>query len=95
MKRDCQDMIMWELKAQTRGMKFNNPVIIRTDWYELNARRDPDNVCGYGHKIILDALVDLGVLIDDGRKYVAGFTDRFFTDKDDPRIEITIEEQAQ
>ena len=50
---------------------------------------------GNGHKIILDALVDLGVLIDDGRKYVAGFTDRFFTDKDDPRIEITIEEQAQ
>ena len=95
MKHDNQDMIMWELKSQIRGVKFEHPVFITTEWYELNGRRDPDNVCGYGHKVILDALVDMGVLIDDGGKYVVGFLDRFYVDKKSPRIEITIEEVAQ
>ena len=92
MKRDAQDTVLWQLGSQHRGLKIKRPVIIHTRWYELNNRRDPDNVCGYGHKVILDALCDLDVLEDDSRRYIYGFTDWFYTDHQNPRIEIDIEE---
>ena len=41
---------------------------------------------------IQDALVDTGVLKDDGWKYVVGFSDRFQVDKEHPRIEVKIRE---
>ena len=40
--------------------------------------------------MIQDALVKCNVLEDDGWNYVTGFTDEFFHDKDNPRIEVTL-----
>ena len=60
-------------------------------WYEPNKRRDLDNVSSYGRKVIQDALVEVGVLKDDSWKQITGFTDAFYVDKKNPRIEVEIE----
>lgn len=50
-----------------------------------------DNIA-FAKKFILDALVKKGVLKDDGWKWVKGFTDEFFVDKKNPRVEVEMEE---
>ena len=34
-----------------------------------------------------------GILEDDRQKQICGFEDRFFVDKEDPRVEIFIKEE--
>lgn len=46
----------------------------------------------FAKKFVQDALVQCGVLKDDGWKYVVGFSDRFEVDKENPRIEVLIKE---
>lgn len=46
-------------------------------WYEPNRKRDPDNVCAGGRKLILDGLVHAGVLQGDGWKHISGHSDVF------------------
>ena len=75
-----------------RGVRIEKPVFMEYLWVEPNKRRDKDNISSFGRKVIQDALVDTGVLKDDGWKYVAGFSDRFEVDKENPRIEVRIRE---
>lgn len=56
--------------------RFRRPVKIHFVWVEKDKRRDLDNIC-YAKKFILDSLVELGKIPDDGQKYVKGFTDTF------------------
>ena len=91
-KREDTDRIAWIIRNSLRKYRAYAPVTVHFRWYEPNRRRDMDNVAGYGHKVILDALVKAGVLHDDGWKYVRGFTDSFFVDKNNPRIVVEIEE---
>lgn len=58
-------------------------------WYEPNSRRDLDNIA-FGHKFIQDAMVAKGIIVDDGWKYIGGFKDEFYVDKNNPRIEVYI-----
>ena len=67
------------------------PVRVHFTWYEKDERRDPDNVAS-AKKFIFDAMVRRGVIPNDSRKFVRGFTDEFRTDKKRPRIEVEIEE---
>ena len=46
------------------------PVMLIFRWAEKHGRRDLDNVAAGGRKIIIDGLVDEGVLPDDSRRYV-------------------------
>lgn len=87
-QRSCEVFIRHAMK----GKRIYKPVVIHYRWFEKDMRRDLDNISGMGRKIIQDALVATGVLEDDGWKYVAGFTDEFYVDKRNPRIEVTIEE---
>ena len=66
-------------------------VVVRFQWYEKDRRRDPDN-CRASAKFILDGLVQAGVLEGDGWAVIHGLEDRFFVDKDRPRVEVEIEE---
>lgn len=61
-------------------------------WYEKDKRRDLDNVSSFGRKVIQDALVYTGVIQNDGWKEITGFSDEFYVDKKNPRIEVEIEE---
>lgn len=67
------------------------PVKISINWYEPNERRDMDNVI-FAQKFIFDALVREGILEDDNRKCIKEITHKVFTDKENPRIDVTIEE---
>ena len=67
-------------------------VRISYTFYEPNNRRDLDNVSGYAHKVIQDALVKAGILSDDSWGYIAGYRDEFELDKKNPRIEVELEE---
>ncbi len=66
-------------------------VDITITWHEPNRRRDPDNVVG-GTKFVMDGLVAGGVIKDDSQRYVNSITHQFEVDKENPRIEIEIEE---
>lgn len=87
MKKDCQNEMIPYLKGLPH---YKRPVKIHFTWIEENGKRDLDNVC-FAKKFILDALVIMGVLQNDNRKWVVGFTDSFAYD-DQARIIIDIEE---
>lgn len=75
-----------------RDVRIETPVFMEYLWVEPNRRRDLDNVSSFGRKVIQDALVQCGVLKDDGWRYVVEFSDRFEVDRETPRIEILIKE---
>lgn len=92
MKKDWQRVVEWEIKKQLRNVRIQKAVEMEYFWYEANKRRDHDNVSGFGHKVIQDALVQTGVLLNDGWDNVHKYTDVFILDKKNPRIEIVIKE---
>jgi len=68
-KQDIQEDICWEIKAQLKNLKIEKPVILHITWIEENKKRDVDNVYS-AVKYIQDALVEMQVLKNDGKKYV-------------------------
>jgi Holliday junction resolvase RusA-like endonuclease len=87
-KSDTELVIAYALKCKATRIK-NYPVHISYAWYSKDQRKDIDNVA-FAKKSINDGLVWAGVLDGDGRRHISGYTDRFFIDKEDPRIEVTI-----
>ena len=75
-----------------RGRMFKNPVDVYLNFYEPNERRDCDNIVSGGCKVILDALVLIGVLADDSRSHVRQIHPMVYTDRKNPRIEIELVE---
>jgi Holliday junction resolvase RusA-like endonuclease len=76
-------ILMAKLKPAT------DSVWLEFKWIEPNRKRDKDNIAAGGRKIILDALVEAGVLAGDGWKHVDGFTDLFSVD-DKTGVEVSI-----
>lgn len=76
------------------GISFSGKVHITYKWYEESKRRDLDNIA-FAKKFIQDALVDMHILAGDGWRHIAGFTDEFYVDKANPRIEVIIREVDQ
>ncbi len=92
MKADNGNIVAAAISQCMRDVRIDKPVFMEYLWSEPNRRRDKDNISSFGRKVIQDALVDTGVLKDDGWKYVVGFSDRFQVDKENPRIEVLIKE---
>lgn len=90
LKKTNTERVYWECKAQrlepVKGMAH-----ITVTFYEKDYRRDTDNILG-GLKYILDGLVNAGIIVDDGRKYVDLSVNPVMVDKKNPRIEVEIEE---
>lgn len=80
------------IQAQLPRMRFQKPVTLDYVYYCRNRKVDLDNIAGYFHKIFQDALVKRGVIANDGWRHVVGFSDTFYVDRRDPRIEVTIRE---
>ena len=79
--------------ARCYGLQpVTKPVKLWIVWYALDRRTDIDNIrwC----KPILDGLVAAGVLPDDSQRWVRAIYDAFEVDKDNPRVEVEIEEVA-
>jgi len=89
LKKEWTSKIAWEIKAQ-KVKTFKNPVYIEFRWFEPNKRRDPDNFTSGGRKLILDGLQTAGVLKNDGWRNIAGFSDEWAVDKENPRVELII-----
>lgn len=91
MKQEAQDTVAWCIRA-ARLTRVEGAVIINYRFYEPNMRRDADNIFSFAAKVVQDALVAERVIKDDSQKYVVGFSARFAVDKDNPRIEVELEE---
>lgn len=81
----CQDVAE---KSELKLQETDFPCALIITWYVKNKRKDADNIA-FAKKFILDGLVEAGVLANDNRKYVQGFTDIVKEDKERQRIEIT------
>ena len=88
MKRKHTDRVCERAQAADMPV-FRNPVFIVIDWVEPNRRRDPDDI-RFGLKFVLDGLVKAGVIPNDTQRWVLGIEDRYFTDHDRPRVQVTI-----
>ena len=92
MKQESQEVIIWRIRQQLRGVHINRQVDLNYHYFEPNKKRDKDNVSAYARKVVQDSLVLAGVLDNDGWKNVHNSSDEFDVDKDMPRIEVTIVE---
>ena len=92
MKRTAQDRCSLAIYKAIRGVKITKKIRIHYIFYEKNTRRDLDNISGFAHKVIQDALVMCGVIKDDGWKNIVSYTDTFAIDREDPRIVVMLEE---
>ncbi len=89
-KAENEQICIWYIKQQLKGIRIINPVIMRYRWYEKNMRRDLDGISSFGRKVIQDSLVKTSVLLNDGWKDIKGFSDDFYIDIKNPRIEVQI-----
>lgn len=92
MKAQNEELVKIAIKQQMEDIRIEEPVFMEYRWYEKNRRRDLDNISSFGRKVIQDALVQTHVLQNDGWKEIEGFSDEFFVDADNPRIEVLIRE---
>lgn len=92
MKQESQMLICNAIRLKLKRLKIQRPVHISYRFYEPNRRRDLDNIAGVAHKFIQDSLVRCGVLENDGWDQITGFSDAFFVDRHNPRIEVIIRE---
>lgn len=92
MKKQYITMVSAYIYQQLRNVHITKKVKIEYNWYEPNRKRDLDNISSFGRKVIQDALVDNNILENDGWNNVIGFSDTFFIDSDNPRIEVIITE---
>ena len=94
MKHKYQTLISAYIRrSRLKPIKYQVKIIYR--FYEPNKRRDKDNISGLTHKFVQYALVESGILKDDGCDYVTWFTDEFYIDKKNPRIEVTMTEESR
>jgi Holliday junction resolvase RusA-like endonuclease len=88
MKEFYTDMIAWLAYSLPQ---FENPIKAHIVWYARTKRRDPDNVMA-GQKFIFDGLVKAGKIQKDTWKFIQAITHDFQIDRQNPRIEVEIEE---
>ena len=93
LKADNEARVLQEIYSQFGRLRITRPVRMQYSWYEKNKRRDLDNISSFGRKVIQDALVKSRVLQNDGWDEIIGFSDEFYVDAKNPRIEVLISEE--
>jgi hypothetical protein len=88
MKAAWTEKVAWHVKAAR--IPHLGRVRLAFTWVETSRRRNPDNIAA-AHKFLLDGFVVAGVLVNDGWKEIAGWTDAFAVGKPS-RVEVVIEE---
>lgn len=94
LKKTYQSLVCRCIRECMPDVHFDKPVTILYRYCEANKRRDHDNVHSFAAKVIQDALVECGVLDNDGWKNITGFVAVFEHDKDSPAIHVTITEDC-
>lgn len=93
MKQTAQNEISFYILDQFKRLRINKPIYIKYRFYEPNKKRDLDNISSFFHKVFQDALVGCRIIMNDSWYYIVGFSDEFYVDNKNPRIEIEIEEK--
>lgn len=91
-KREAKDIVMWEATA-ARIRPVKRLARVKIACFEKDRRRDQDNVVSGAAKVIFDALVECGILRDDAQRYVRYIPVPVEIDRDNPRVEVEIDEQ--
>lgn len=92
MKKEYMMIASNAIRRQLPRVHIDKPVHIHYVYYEANKKRDPSNIAAMGAKVIEDALQQCNVLPNDGWANIAGFSQEFHVDKENPRIEVYLEE---
>jgi len=92
MKKEWQSYISLFIRKDLRGVKIEKPILIHYRYFEENRKRDLGNIHAPCQKFVEDALQDCKVIANDNQKCVVGFTANFDVDKDNPRVEVILEE---
>lgn len=95
MKKDNDDIVVFNARQQLKGLKITKPILIYYRFFEKEDNRDNDNVLSCAAKFVQDGLAKAGVIINDKRKYIHNFYFDVFIDNKNPRIEITITELTE
>lgn len=93
LKNENESKVLQEIYSQFGRLRIIKPVKMHYIWYEKDKKRDLDNVSSFGRKVIQDALVKSRVLQNDGWNEIKGFSDEFYVDSKNPRIEVLIVEE--
>jgi len=86
-KKEQTEICRWACN----NLKPTDNIHIMFKWYCKNKRKDKDNVA-YAKKFAIDGMVKAGIIPNDGWNNIKGFTDEFYIDKENPRIEVIIED---
>ena len=92
LKKKNEAVVSIYIRKCLRDVHISKKVFMEYLWVEKNKRRDLDNVSSFGRKVIQDALVNCNILKNDGWEQIAGFTDTFRVDSNNPHIEVRIRE---
>lgn len=92
LKRDSQIIACNAIRTQLKNLVINKPIIIHYSFYEPDRGRDKGNIFSFADKVFEDALQKCGVIPNDGWSQIENFTHEFYIDKDNPRIEVVLEE---
>lgn len=87
LKKDNTENVMW----QTKGLEpiTHYPLHVHITWITRNVRVDPDNTA-FAKKFIMDGLVENGIIKDDSRKYISGYSDEYDVDATNPRMVVRL-----
>ena len=96
LKRRNQDVVCKAIRA-ARLCHMKTPVDIEITWIEgikPGARsfrpRDKDNIA-FAKKFVLDALVEMDIIKDDGFRCIGALSDKFRLNRNDPAIVVRLE----
>jgi len=84
-----QEMFVYYM-LKLKDLKAEKPLIICMDLYMKNKKIDPDNYGSMAVKILLDSLVKIQYIKNDNIEFVSEIHQRFFIDREKPRLEIAI-----
>ncbi len=90
-KREETERVAYEIKFAKIPAPTKYPIKIIYRWYSKDNRKDIDNV-SFSKKFLNDGMVMAGLIPNDSRKFISGFSDEFYIDKNNPRTEVEIYE---
>lgn len=96
-RNDLKRMFKEQIKVVVKKLKpVKNPCVVRfTIFYPTKRLFDIDNIGSVVSKFTNDALVELKILEDDNYLFITDIHIKFGgIDKDNPRCNVTIEEQS-
>lgn len=88
-KKAETENVAYQIRKQKVPVIKDYPIKVGFNWYSKDSRKDIDNVA-FAKKFLLDGMVLSGMIENDSRKFVKAFTDEFFIDSDNPRVEVEV-----